>query len=357
MLKMSLASRLVAAWYAQHLTALTAPLVPLAAAFAAVAATRRALFRAGVLRARRLPVPVVVVGNLTIGGSGKTPLTAALTRALAERGWHPGIVSRGHGRARMHDSPIMVVPDSDPREVGDEPVLLARTGIPVAVAVDRVAAARALLSAHPQCDVIVADDGLQHYRLARDFEIVVVDAARGLGNGWRLPAGPLREPSARLAEAGAIVALVTPGVPTPWSAPNAWPMTLTGDTFRRVADPAQTQPASAFTGIGVHAVAGIGNPERFFAQLRSLRIAATGHAFPDHHRFVAQDLALPGARAILMTEKDAVKCASFADDRCWALPVRAILEPELVSLIEEKLRGSKTARDSGVPGDQGATRS
>ena len=208
---MSLASRLVAAWYAQRLTVLTAPLVPFAAAFAALASARRALFRLGVLHERRLPVPVVVVGNITVGGSGKTPLAAALTRALAERGWHPGIVSRGHGGSRVHGSPIVVAPDSDAREVGDEPVLLVRTGIPVVVAADRVAAARALIEAHPQCDVIVADDGLQHYRLARNFEIVVVDAARGLGNGWRLPAGPLREPAARLEEADAIVALVTQG--------------------------------------------------------------------------------------------------------------------------------------------------
>jgi tetraacyldisaccharide 4'-kinase len=340
---MSLASRLVAAWYAQRLTALTAPLVPLAAAFATIACARRALFRAGVLRTKRLPVPVVVIGNITVGGSGKTPLVAALSRALVERGWHPGIVSRGHGGARVHGSPIVVAPDSDAREVGDEPVLLARTGIPVAVAVDRVAAARALLEAHPQCDVIVADDGLQHYRLPRNFEIVVVDAARGLGNGWRLPAGPLREPPSRLDEADAVVALVTPGAPARWSVPNAWRMTLTGDTFRRVADPAQTQPPSAFTGIGVHAVAGIGNPERFFAQLRSLRIAAMGHAFPDHHRFVAGDLALPGARAILMTEKDAVKCAAFADERCWYLPVRAHVDSALVALVEEVLRGSQAA--------------
>jgi tetraacyldisaccharide 4'-kinase len=340
---MSLSSRLVAAWYAPHVTVLTAALIPLAVAFGAVAGARRALFRSGVLRAHRLPVPVIVVGNITVGGSGKTPLAAALTRSLAERGWHPGIVSRGHGRVTTRSPPMMVAPDADAGEVGDEPLLLARTGIPVAVATDRVAAARALLATHPDCNVIVADDGLQHYQLARDFEIVVVDAARGLGNGWRLPAGPLREPAARLDEVDAIVALVTPGEDAPWTAPNAWRMTLAGDTFRRVADPAQTQPASAFTGSSVHAVAGIGNPERFFSQLRSLRIVATGHAFPDHHRFVEGDIALPGARAILMTEKDAVKCAAFADERCWYLPVRAHVDPALVARIEEALRGSEAA--------------
>jgi tetraacyldisaccharide 4'-kinase len=336
---MSLASRLVDAWYASRLTALTAALVPFAIAFGGAVAVRRALYRAGVLRARRLPVPVVVAGNVTVGGSGKTPLAAALCRALGERGWHPGIVSRGHGRA--DGRPIVVAPDADAARVGDEPLLLARTGVPVAVGADRVAAARSLLAAHPACDVIVADDGLQHYRLARDFEIVVVDAARGLGNGWQLPAGPLREPAARLDEADAIVALVTPGAPAPRIAPNAWRMTLEAGAFVRVADRSQSQPASAFTGTGVHAVAGIGNPARFFAHLRSLGIAATAHPFPDHHPFAPRDLALPGARAILMTEKDAVKCEAFADGRCWYLPVRAHVDAALVTRIEEALRGSE----------------
>jgi tetraacyldisaccharide 4'-kinase len=236
---------------------------------------------------------------------------------------------------------MVVAPDADAARVGDEPLLLARTGVPVAVGADRVAAAQALLAAHPACDVIVADDGLQHYRLARDFEIVVVDAARGLGNGWALPAGPLREPAARLDEADAIVALVTPGAPAPWIAPNAWRMTLEAGAVVRVADRTQSQPASAFTGTGIHAVAGIGNPERFFAHLRSLGIAATVHPFPDHHRFEPRDLALPGARAILMTEKDAVKCERFADGRCWYLPVRAHVDAALVTRIEEVLRGSE----------------
>jgi tetraacyldisaccharide 4'-kinase len=340
---MSLATRLVAAWYAPRLTALTAPLVPFAVAFGALATTRRALYTWGVLRARRMPVPVIVVGNITVGGSGKTPVVAALTRALAERGWHPGIVSRGHGRANASAAPLIVGPDAQARDVGDEPLLLARTGIPVAVAADRVAAARALIGAHPRCDVIVADDGLQHYRLARDFEIVVVDAARGLGNGWRLPAGPLREPASRLGEAGAIIAVTTPGGTALRAMADAWQTTLAGDALRRVADPSETQPASAFAGAGVHAVAGIGHPERFFAHLRALGIAATGHPFPDHHRFAPGDLALPGARAILMTEKDAVKCAAFADERCWYLPVRVHIDPALVSRVEEALRGSQAA--------------
>ena len=337
---MSLASRLVTAWYAPRLTVSTALLAPLSLAFAGVVAARRALYRAGIFASARLPVPVVVVGNITVGGSGKTPLAAALCRTLAERGFHPGIVSRGYGRVESGAAPRIVSPDAAAAEVGDEPLLLARAGIPVAVARNRVAAARALLAAHPELDVIVADDGLQHYRMARDFEVVVVDAARGLGNGWHLPAGPLREPGARLDEADAIVALVTPGAPAPWIAPNAYTMTLAGNTFVRVGDPTRTAAPAAFAGPGVHAVAGIGNPERFFTQLRSMGIDATNHAFPDHHRFVAQDLALPGARAILMTEKDAVKCGAFADPRCWYLPIRAHIDPALVARVEEALRGS-----------------
>jgi len=340
---MTLSSRLVAAWYAPRLRALTLFLVPLSLLFALATGVRRALYRAGVLKTERVPVKVVVVGNITVGGSGKTPLAAALCRALAERGWRPGIVSRGHGREIRDEAPLVVTPDADVARAGDEPLLLARSGFPVAVAPDRVAAARTLIAAHPACNVIVADDGLQHYRLHRDVEIVVVDAARGLGNSWRLPAGPLREAASRLNEVDAIVALVTAGAAAPWIAPNAYVMTLVGDAFRRVDGSALTQPPSAFTGAGVHAIAGIGNPERFFAHLAALGIRATCHPFPDHHRFVASDLALPDARVILMTEKDAVKCTTLADARCWYLPVRAHIDPALVERVLESLRGPEAA--------------
>jgi tetraacyldisaccharide 4'-kinase len=341
---MTFADRLVGAWYAPRLTPLTLPLTPLAGLFAAAAALRRALYRRGVLRSRRLPVPVIVVGNITVGGSGKTPLVAALAAELAARRWRPGIVSRGYGRERgAGQAPLLVGRDADPALAGDEPVLLARAGFPVAVAGDRVAAALALLAAHPECNVIVADDGLQHLRLARDVEIAVIDAARGFGNGWRLPAGPLREAPARLASVDAVVALGAGAgsAPAPW--PGALAMTLAGETFHRVNAPEVTAGAQAFRGAGVHALAGIGNPERFFAQLRALGITATAHALPDHHRFGAADLALPDARAIVMTEKDAVKCTALADDRCWYLPVRARMDPALVARVEEKIRGRQAA--------------
>jgi tetraacyldisaccharide 4'-kinase len=343
---MTLADHLVTAWYAPRLSPLTALLLPLSVPFVGAAALRRMLYRSGVLPVQRLPVPVVVIGNITVGGSGKTPLVAALARALAARGWRPGIVSRGYGRrspAGGNAAPILVAADTDPAVAGDEPLLLARAGFPVAIASDRVAAGRALIHAYPDCDVILSDDGLQHLRLARDVEIAVIDAARGLGNRRLLPAGPLRETPARLATVDAIVVLTDEGVALPTDWPAAWRMTLAGETLHRVNAPNVTATADQFRGSGAHAVAGIGNPPRFFAQLAALGIAAVPHAFPDHHRFSAADLAFPDARAIVMTEKDAVKCAAFAADHCWYLPVRACVDPALITRVEEKIRGPQAA--------------
>ena len=349
---MTFADRLVLDWYAPRLTALTAALAPLAPLFRVVAAARRGLYRKGVLNSERLPVPVAVVGNITVGGSGKTPLTIALAQALAVRGWRPGIVSRGYGADSLE--PRAVSAESAPEVVGDEPILLARTGLPVWIGADRPRAARALLAAHAECDVIVSDDGLQHYALARDVELAVVDASRGLGNGLPLPAGPLREPRSRLREADAVVLL---GGTVTGALGREFAMTFVGDRFVRVNERVDARGregvgAEHFRGPGVHALAGIGNPQRFFDHLSALGITASCHVFPDHHRFAPGDLDLKDARAILMTEKDAVKCSAFADDRCWALPIRAVVDPKLYALVEEKLRGSQVARDSGLPGDQ-----
>jgi tetraacyldisaccharide 4'-kinase len=330
---------LVADWYSSRPSALAIALRPMSIAFGTAVAVRRALYRSGLRRSVALPVPVVIVGNITVGGSGKTPLVAALVRALARRGFHPGVVSRGYGRDRVDDAPILVGAHDDPRRVGDEPLLLARAGCIVAVARDRIAAGRALLERHPECDVVIADDGLQHYRLERTVEIAVVDAARGLGNGWLLPAGPLREPAARLDEVDAVVTLVTDRTDATRPRRDAFAMTLDAGEFARVGSPEATAPASAFIGEGVHAVAGIGDPTRFFAQLNSLGINAVEHPFPDHHRFTEADVAFAGARAVLMTEKDAVKCEAFADARCWYLPVRAQVDEALVALIEKRIRG------------------
>jgi tetraacyldisaccharide 4'-kinase len=334
---------LVADWYSPRPSALAIVLRPLSLAFGAGVALRRALYRAGLRKRVALPVPVVIVGNITVGGSGKTPLVAALGRALGERGFRPGVVSRGYGRDRVDDVPLLVDPHDDPQRVGDEPLLLARAGCVVAVARDRVAAGRALLARHPTCNVIIADDGLQHYRLERTVEIAVVDAARALGNGLLLPAGPLREPATRLDEVDAVVAFSTDPIRAAPARANAFTMTLSAGDFARVANPGTTAPASAFLGSDVHAVAGIGDPARFFAQLAALGIRAIAHPFPDHHRFSAADLAFAGARAVLMTEKDAVKCESFADERCWYLPVRAEVDDALVALVEKRIRGPQAA--------------
>jgi tetraacyldisaccharide 4'-kinase len=335
--------RLVAAWYAPSLTALTALALPLSLLFRLAVGMRRFGYRIGWLRSVRLSVPVVVVGNITVGGSGKTPLVAALASALAERGFNPGIVSRGYGRDDEGGEPVAVGPDDDPRRVGDEPLLLARAGFPVVVARDRVAAGRTLLERNPRCDVILSDDGLQHYRLARRVEIAVVDAARGLGNRWMLPAGPLREPASRLDTVDAVVVLGAESDTPQSTRARTFAMRLVGDRFVRVDDPLTSAPAAVFARRGVHALAGIGHPARFFAQLKAMGIAATPHPFQDHHRFVAGDLAIAGAEAILMTEKDALKCETFADERCWYLPVQARIDEGLITLVEGKLRGRQAA--------------
>ncbi len=338
----SVADRVVSCWYTPRLTLFAALLWPLSVVFRLLVTLRRALFRLGLLRSHRLPVPVIVVGNVTVGGAGKTPLVCTLARALADRGFHPGIVSRGHGGSAVAARPV--TPVDDPGLVGDEPLILAATGFPVWIGRDRVAAARGLLVAHPSCDVILSDDGLQHYRLARTVEIAVIDAARGLGNGLLLPAGPLREPGARLDRVDAVVRLADPAAPAVVVAGGReFVMSHAPLPWRNVADATLIADPSAWRGREVHAVAGIGHPQRFFRMLRGLGIAAVEHAFPDHHPFTARDLSFPEATAILMTQKDAVKCATFADRRCWYLPLAVTIDPALVVLVENRIRGFQTA--------------
>lgn len=302
---------------------------PLAALFGLVARLRR---RRQQRRAReqRLPVPVVVVGNIAVGGTGKTPFVIWLVERLREWGWRPGVVSRGYG-GRARAWPQRVQPESDPAQVGDEPVLIAtRAGCPVVVGPDRVAAARELLAAGG-VDIVVSDDGLQHYRLWRDLEIVVVDATRGLGNGRLLPAGPLREPASRLAEVALVVANGSG-----WTAPAGRPlaMRLAADEARRL-DGSGARPLAAFAGQTVHAVAGIGNPARFFAMLSQQNIGLVVHPFPDHHAFTRADLEFGDELPVLMTEKDAVKCRAFAGPAHWVVPVAARIEPAGVAVVQE----------------------
>lgn len=304
-------------------------LIPLSWLFGLIVGLRRTLYRTGMLRSHALPVPVVVVGNITVGGSGKTPLVLWLAEFLKEHGWRPAILSRGYrGAAR---GPLPVTPGSDPAEAGDEPVLLARrSGCPVWVGSDRVAAARALLAAEPGCDILLCDDGLQHYRLARDLEIAVVDAERRFGNGRLLPAGPLREPVSRLDTVDAVV----------WNgaAELQYAMHLVGDRFWNLLNPRTTVGPDFFQGRLIHAIAGIGNPGRFFAHLRKLGLEGISHAFPDHYTYRPEDLAFEDADAILMTEKDAVKCAAFASEKLWALAVDADVDPGLGDAVLGKLR-------------------
>lgn len=316
-------------------------LAPLSLIFFLLVSLRRLAYRSGLFKVHRLPVPVIVVGNLGVGGSGKTPLTLCIVAWLQELGYQPGIITRGYGgRAR---AVMPVQGDSNPGLVGDEPVLLARRGgCPVWIGRKRAEAGRDLLAFHPEVDVLVADDGLQHYALARDMEIVVVDGVRGFGNGKLLPAGPLREPLGRLATVDA--AVVNGGNPEDFLLlPPSFAMRLEGDTFHNLLDPERRVTASEFAGKTVHALAGIGHPQRFFDHLASLGIQAIPHPYPDHHGYTAADLP---AGILLMTEKDAVKCADFAPADAWFLAVDAVLEPGLKPLIDQTLKarhGPQTA--------------
>ena len=339
---MRLSDRVVAAWYSPRLTPLTAALLPLSLLFRAAAAIRRWVYRAGLGHGAPLPVPVIVLGSILTGGVGKTPLTRALAAALVRAGWRPGIVSRGYGGSNV--APRAVAPGDDPAEVGDEPLLLAADALPVWIGRDRVAAARALLAARPECDVILADDGLQHYALRREFEIAVIDDARGFGNGRMLPAGPLREPRSRLDRVDALVRLVTEeALPPACDTGRETAMTYEPLPWRNLMEAEAVADAAAWRAGVLHAVAGIGNPARFFALLRHLGFDPVCHPFPDHDRYARADLVFPDATAILMTEKDAVKCAQFADTRCWYLPIRARIDTALVARVERTIRGRQAA--------------
>lgn len=313
--------------------------------FRLLSALRRGLYRAGVLRGTRLPVPVVVVGNVFVGGTGKTPLTIWLVWQLRDAGYRPGVVSRGHGGRNGNDVPRTVDAASLPSEVGDEPVLIARrTGCPVMVGRNRAVAAEALLACHPEVDLIVADDGLQHYALRRDVEIVLCDE-RGNGNGWMLPAGPLREPASRRRDFTVVNAAHLPsGVAGP-----CFRMQLEGTHAERLADPAQSIPLHALAECPrrIVAAAGIGNPSRFFALLKAAGLRIEEMPLSDHYDFADNPFAGVQADVILVTEKDAVKCLQLDtiknDPRIWVVPVTARIDAALAQRIVEKCRGRPTA--------------
>lgn len=327
----------------QHGGWLSTLLLPLSALTAWAVARKRARYRDGRLPAYRAPVPVVVIGNVYVGGTGKTPMVIATVEGLRARGFNPGVVSRGYGAKIGPEPRVGHGAALAASAFGDEPALIARaSGAPVSVHPKRALAAQALLRAHPDVDVIVSDDGLQHLALARDVEIVVQDE-RGIGNGRLLPAGPLREPASRLREVDAVVTNV--GVPgPPEAAPAARPrqarMWLEPGDARQIEGGA-TRPLAAFAGRpGVAAAAGIGNPQRFFATLRGAGITPEpALALPDHHDYAQSPFRDWHAESILVTSKDAIKCAALHDARLWEVPVRArYSDPQLFEWLAQALR-------------------
>ena len=290
---------------------------------------RRWCYRLHLFRSKQLKVPVVVVGNISVGGTGKTPLVVAVVEALKRAGYKPGVISRGY-RGKARSWPQQVRPDSDPVMVGDEPILISRrTLCPMAVGPKRVAAGMALLK-YSSCDVIVCDDGLQHYALRRDAEVMVVDGARRFGNGFCLPAGPLREPVRRMDKVDFIV---TNGL----AAPNEFAMQYEGDTLVNLFDESQTCSLAELKGRGVHAVAGIGNPQRFFERLAQVGLDVREHRFPDHHLYLPRDLDYGNSVPIIMTEKDAVKCQRFARGNMWYLPISVKLDGEFEQQLLKRI--------------------
>jgi tetraacyldisaccharide 4'-kinase len=323
-------------WY--RLTPVSLLLLPLSLVFCALVQLRRALYRLGLLRQTRLPVPVIVVGNITVGGTGKTPLVIWLADILRQAGYRPGIVTRGY-RGKSQTWPVAVTPQTSVEQVGDEAVLLARrSGCPVLAGPNRVAAAQRQIA--EGCNVIVSDDGMQHYRLHRDLEIAVIDSARRFGNRLCLPAGPLREPVSRLKSVSVRVANGLPET-------GELGMVLVPTGFYSLANPEQRASPDQFRSGPVHAVAGIGNPERFFSSLRGLGLDVIAHPFPDHHAFQAAELEFDDNRPIILTEKDAVKCESFANAQYWVLAVEArpdaSLGEQILQRLKETIRGQEAA--------------
>lgn len=293
-------------------------LLPLAFVFYDIVRLRRFLYRKGVLNSYQLPVPVIVVGNITIGGTGKTPLVIWLVQQLEQAGFKPGIISRGYG-GQSATGPQSVTENSDVNAVGDEAILLAkRARVPLVVGASRVDAAKKLLTEF-DCNVVLSDDGLQHYKLQRDIEIAVVDGERRFGNGYCLPAGPLREPVERLSSVDFVV------VNGEKNADSEVAMQLVGDMAVNLKTGEQKN-LHAFRGVTCHALAGIGNPERFFKALEASGLSCITHSFPDHYLFAAKDIDFGDNTPTLMTEKDAVKCAQFAGYQHWFLPITAVPE-------------------------------
>jgi tetraacyldisaccharide 4'-kinase len=331
-------------WY--RLSALSVLLYPVSVAFSLLVRLRRAMYRRRILQSVRLPVPVIVVGNLTVGGTGKTPLVLRVAELMQRQGRRPAILCRGYGGS--DEGPREVAVDDAPARVGDEAVLLARrSGCPVWIGRDRAAAGARMLERHPDRDTIICDDGLQHYGLERDLEIAVEDE-RGHGNGMLLPAGPLREPSHRPVDAVVVNGWLDADAGRSRQAratgtTNVFTMRLEPQGFSPVHEPSGSVPVSELAGKRLHAVAGIGNPQRFFALLRQLGLDPVCHAYPDHHAYAPGDLAFPDCDIVLMTEKDAVKCIHSGRRDLVALRVDAQLDPAFPDFLMQRLHGRAPA--------------
>ncbi|CEP36589.1 MULTISPECIES: tetraacyldisaccharide 4'-kinase [Halomonadaceae] len=309
------------------------PLRPLGALYQWAMVRREQAYQRGSKAAWEAPVPVIVVGNITLGGTGKSPLVAWLASWLVAQGWSPGIVSRGYGGKALH-YPLFVTASSNVAESGDEPLMLAQqTGLPVVADPQRVRGVQALVDAG--CDIILSDDGLQHLALARDIELVVVDGARGLGNGRCLPAGPLRESSSRLQRVDAVI--VNGDSPPSLPVASVTTMQLAPLRWRRLDDGVHFPLAPLPFTLPVHAVAGIGHPERFFRTLSALGIEGEWHPLADHQHFDADALSFAESRPVIMTAKDAVKCYALAPPNSWVLDVEATLPPEFEHWLAARL--------------------
>lgn len=311
-------------------------LLPISWLFLIITVFRRILYNRGFLKSHRLPVPVIVVGNINIGGAGKTPVVIWLAEQLRQAGYKPGVVSRGYGSDLI--GVAAVAPVSNPAGVGDEPVLIAmRTACPVFVGARRVEAGLALLKAHPECNILISDDGLQHYALQRDVELVVVDGAKGFGSGALLPAGPLREPISRLQTVDAVVSNGSASNLKALVTTTAISMELKATSFYNLINRQSLATPADFTEKTVTAIAGIGNPDRFFNQLSAMGLNFKRKAYNDHYQYSAQDFQNLETDIVIMTEKDAVKCTSFAQPNFWVLPVSAEIDAQLMAVILNKL--------------------
>lgn len=320
-------------WYGQRPIALL--FVPLSWLFSVVVKLRFLLYKKGWIKSTRLSVPVIVVGNITVGGTGKTPVVIWVAELLKSAGYTPGVISRGYGGIAS-SWPQQVREDSDSRVVGDEAKILARrTQCPVAVGAIRADSAQALID-HHQCDVIISDDGLQHYALQRDIEIALVDGERRYGNRYLLPAGPLREPVERLKKVDFVIC-------NGLANKDEYPLKVEGNEAIKLIDESERLNLGSFSSTPCHAIAGLGNPSRFFSHLKKFNLSFEPHIFPDHFKYTERDINFDDEKQVLMTEKDAVKCTYMANEKHWYVPIKAQMTQKfgltLLSLIKEKING------------------